>query len=167
MEVVLESTFQGSIGVEAMELLRGAEERRQSAVDYRARGMRASNNGEWKKAAGLYARALHLFETIAGINVDDEINISAVLLACVYERWTDESWWELIEMLYAKAKGMDSQFCGDIAHFVFALRIKYGDLDEAGIALAERERFGFPVATTDWEILDLEYSRSLLSVKQD
>ena len=135
MAVCLESTFQGSIGGEAMEVLRAAEERRRCAVDDRTRGMCACNNGEWTTATELYGEGLRHFEAISGINVEDEINLTAVLLACVYERWTEGKWWPLIEMLYAEAKALKSQFCGDIAHFVFAVRIKYWDLDGAGPCL--------------------------------
>ena len=58
---------------------------------------------------------------------------------------------------------MESQYCAEIAHFVFALRVKYGDLDGAGIALAERESFGGRADATEWELLDREYARSVLS----
>ena len=58
---------------------------------------------------------------------------------------------------------MESQYCAEIAHFVFALRVKYGDLDGAGIALAERESFGGGADATEWELLDREYARSVLS----
>lgn len=169
MDVSLESTFHGSIGKETMEALRMAEWARRSAVEARASGMRASEKGEWEQAAEWYGTSLMLFERVDHINVEEEVNLGAVLLACLHERWqpdAKDNWWLMIEVLYGEAKEMGSQYCGDIAHFVFAVRMKYGDLDGAGLALSERNALGSPVPALDWELLDLEYSRSLLDVTQ-
>lgn len=171
MDVALESTFRKSIGKQMLDALRMSELARQGALEARAGGMRASASGQWDTAIDLYAKSLMLFKTVKDINVEDEVNLGVVLMACLFERWDirmsgEDSWCYLIERLYAEAKEINSQYCGDIAHFVFALRIKYGDLDGAGLALAEREEFGIPVGRVDWEVLDREYTRSLLEITQ-
>ena len=169
MDVSIESTFKEWIGGEMMDTLRVAELMRQSALEARVGGMRASANGDWATAVDLYGKSLMLFRAVGGINVEEDVNLGVVLLVCLYERLDillAGGAWQIIESLYAEAKQLNSQYCGDIAHFVFALRVKYGDLDGAGIALSEREEFGIPVDALDWDVLDSEYTRSLLDLRQ-
>lgn len=154
-----------------MDTLRVAELVRRSALEARVGAMQASANGDWAMALELYCKSLMLFRAVGSINVEEDVNLGVVLMVCLYERLDilpadGSSWWRIIESLYTEAKEINSQYCGDIAHFVFALRVKYGDLDGAGIALSERERFGIPVDAVDWGVLDMEYTRSLLEVRQ-
>jgi hypothetical protein len=157
----LTATLGAGLDPATVEVLTSAEQLRQLATAWRTDGLEACNENRWDDAEESYRASLYLFQNVTGINVEDEVNLTAVLYAALLERAIEDetqSYREPIEDLYRQASAMRSGFMGELATIAFAVRIKYGDLKGAELALREKERHRFETRD-DWRLLELEYGR--------